>query len=246
MGWDRPFCCALNTHGFYCCLGSVQTHPRSAGASPSLPTKRPRVDEAEEDEIEEVLVSYQKPGSQTISESDEDVSEAEEEEGRQTWAANGSETRKETMEENEGYLSPPVPPRVQSVRRSNSPFADASSLSLPTSNTADHFLGAGRGGEVINISPPALPSTDSKVIADLKPFESLSERNFEEQALINELQELEKLVLSVPEQEVVKESMTEERIQSVELPPDEHTQKVPGSTEDAGLRQRDVLNAKIR
>ena len=104
-----------------------------------------------------------------------------------------------------------------------------------------------------NNSPPALPTDDSNVTADTKPFESLSERNFEEQALINELQELEKLVLSVPEQElsvpeqeVVEELVVEEQIQSEESPPDEHIHKAAGSTEDTGLRQRDVLNSKIR
>lgn len=236
---------------FILTLGSVQTpaqnYYHSPGASPSLPTKRPRVDDAEEDEIEEVLVSYRKRESETISESDEGISEVEEEEeeGRQAWTASGSEVGKQTTEGENEHLSPPVPPRVQSARQSASPFSDSNSLSTP--NTADLFLGAGRGGEVTNDSPPALPTTGWKASRDPNPSESLSERNFEEQALINELYELEKLVSSVPEQEVAEESVAEERTQLVpESLPDEQTQQVPSVIKRSAFQLRETENSKMR
>ena len=81
-------------------------------------------------------------------------------------------------DDREDDIPPPPPPRVQSAKKSQSP-----------SDGEDHFLGIGRGGERSNqdLPPPLPPSKPSRGTVSLNKFN-------EEQALIDELIELERLV----------------------------------------------------
>ena len=81
-------------------------------------------------------------------------------------------------DDREDDIPPSPPPRVQSAKKSQSP-----------SDGEDHFLGIGRGGERSNqdLPPPLPPSKPSRGTVSLNNLN-------EEQALIDELNELERLV----------------------------------------------------
>lgn len=155
----------------------------------------------DEDDIEEVLVRYHKRTSQ------QDPSESEEEEDNK-WYLNGeSNTQQEVESEDE--VPPPPPPRKEStLKGSRSPDEPR----YPD----DHFLGVGRGGELTTSlprhSPPPLPPV--RPPKDQIPRES---NTLEEQALIQELTELERMVSN--RQIGTEEKRTEEVIK--DIPTDE-------------------------
>ena len=157
----------------------------------------------DEDDVEEVLVRYHKRTSQ------QDPSESEEEEDNK-WYLNGeSNTQREVESEDE--VPPPPPPRKESnLKGSRSPDEPR--------HLDDHFLGVGRGGELTTSlprhSPPPLPPV--RPPRDPIPRESHS-NTLEEQALIQELTELERMVSN--RQIGTEEKRTEEMIK--EAPTDE-------------------------
>ena len=129
--------------------------------------------EQENDDIENILVQYEKSDS---LEDSHDVL---------PWYLNGSAAKPEDNGKSE---EPPCPPpRVESVYR------EKESPSL-----ADHFLALGRGGEIT--APPLPPPTQQA--SPLQPKQAgenphVNDFN-EEEALINELNELEKMVSQCP------------------------------------------------
>ena len=140
----------------------------------------------EEDDVEEVLVRYEKSESQEVTEKVEGLPTV-------PWYINGGpdmvQQREKLLQDAQEEEEPPSPPpRVESVR--NSP------------PQADHFLGEGRGGEHGKTAPPHLPPpTQVSQFHQPRPQKESApvSSNFnEEEALINELNELEKIVSQHP------------------------------------------------